>query len=487
MKLSIKRKDVFSLALLFGIYTIAMLICSWYTSPLLPNRSSWDSSIFMLLGKGLLNGKEMYIDLFDHKGPFIFLFDALGYLIGGRVGIFLLQCLFGFVTIAFLFFTSKKLYNGDKIGIPTLLLLFALGMATFFYTFEGGNLTEEYSLPFIAACCYMFVSYVTRVEKDAAHPPIYAFFYGICLAVVSLMRMNNAAAIGAGILFIFIYLCYRKQVKNLLLNLLAGIGGMLVVFLPVLIYFHLHGSLDEMIYATFLHNFTIVGNTGRDSIFSSRSFITLYAPMLLSTALLVKEVIRNRKMTAMDGLLGCLLITNVACLLIANRFPHYFAIFCPVYILFLFRYLRVDYKSIFFIAAVLCAGLHLLPTAKRTLAEWRTVYVEHNPRYETVMADMQKIPEDERDSVIGFEILAQDYLAGDILPCYKYYTLQNTWAITSPHVVSDFIAWVDENHPAWVIVAAGEENPDLFAVLQENYAVSHENTYMTYYRLKSAE
>lgn len=488
MKKLVKQKDLFNLLLLFAIYTVAMLVFSYYTSPLFPNLFGWDSAIFTLLGKGVLGGKEMYIGLFDHKGPFIFLFDALGYLMGGRTGIFLLQCLFGYVTIAFLYFTGKKLRaDNEKIGFPAMLLIMALGMATFFYTFEGGNMTEEYSLPFIAACCYMFVSYIKRAEAEAAHPPIYAFFYGVCLAVVSLLRLNNAATIGAGVLFVFIYLCYHKQFKNLLFNLLAGVGGMLIVLVPVLLYFHLHGSLDEMIYATFLHNFTIVGNTGRDSIFSSRVFITLYAPMILSAALLVKEVIRNRKISAIDGLLGCILIINIANLLIANRFLHYFAFFCPIYILFLFRYLRISFKSVFLMAAVLCAGLHLWPAAQHTLIEWRTVHVEHNPRYETVSADMQKIPENERDSVIGFEIMARDYLAGDILPCYKYYTLQNTWAITSPYIVNDFVEWVDQNEPLWVIMAADAENADLFAILQERYEASHENEYMTFYRLKAAQ
>lgn len=486
MQKPIRRKDIYNLLPLFGVYTLALLLFSCFTSPLFPNLLGVDSAIFTLLGKGLLNGKEMYVGLFDHKGPFIFFFDALGYLMGGRNGIFVLQCLCGFVTVAFLYFTGRILRaDNQKITLPLMLLIFVLGMSTFLYTCEGGNLTEEYSLPFIAACCYMFVSYVNRAEKDAAHPPLYAFFYGVSLAVISLMRLNNAATIGAGVLFVFIYLCYRKQGKNLVLNLLAGIGGMAIVWIPVFLYFYLHGSLDEMIYATFLHNFTIVGNTGHDSIFSSRGFITLYAPMILSAALLAAEVIRNRKISAMDGLLGCLLVTNAACLLIANRFPHYFTIFCPVYLLFLFRYLRIHAKSVLFIAAVLCALLHLLPAAQRTVWQWKTVYVDHNPRYETVAADMQKIPEDERDSVIGFEIMAQDYLAGDILPCYKYYTLQNTWAITSPHIVNDFVEWVDQNEPLWVIVAAGEENPDLFAVLQDKYEVSHENAYMTYYRLQS--
>lgn len=484
MNKNITRKDVRCLLMLFLIYTFAMLVFSCYTSPMYPNLFGADSAIFSLLGKGIAEGRDLYTELFDHKGPFIFFINALGHLMGGRNGIFFLQCISGFLTIGALYFTGKKLRPaGSNPSDFEIIALFALGMATFFYNFQCGNLTEEYSLPFIAVCCSLFVSYILRAENDPKHPPVYALFYGVVLAVLSLIRLNNAATVCAGILFIFIYLCWRKQYINLLHNLLAGVGGLLLVFVPVFVYFYLHDSVDEMIYATFLHNFTIIQNTGRVSIFRELSSIRLYAPLVLSGALLLRAVFRNRRVRALDGLLGCILVINLICLCVANRFPHYFLIFCPVYILFLFRYVEVNRKSAMMIALLLCAIIHMVPTLQRTASQFSLVYFDKNPRYEVVAADMEKIPEDERDSVIGYEIFASDYLAGDIVPCYKYYTLQETWAITTPSVLDDFKAWANENEPLWIILALDNDYALPKEILKDKYTLSHENPYMAFYRL----
>ena len=97
---------------------------------------------------------------------------------------------------------------------------------------------------------------------------------------------------------------------------------------------------------------------------------------------------------------------------------------------------------------------------------------------------MTKIPENERDSVIGFEIQSADYLAGNIVPCYKYYTLQNTWSITNPQIAEDFVSYVADNTPLWLIMSKNHTNEELNEIINEEYGFQFENKYMTFYRLK---
>ena len=52
------------------------------TSPVIPDYYGDDSAVFQVVGKAWTNGKIPYIQAFDHKGPFIFFVEALGYLIG---------------------------------------------------------------------------------------------------------------------------------------------------------------------------------------------------------------------------------------------------------------------------------------------------------------------------------------------------------------------------------------------------------------------
>ena len=277
---TLSRNDIRNLCILICLFLLLMLFCSCYTSPVYPNLLGWDSAIFSLMGKGILEGKVLYTDLFDHKGPVIFLINALGNLLGGRSGIFLLQCVSGSLTMCFLYLTGKMLRpKGTYRSIPECLALFSLGMALFFYTFEGGNLTEEYSLPFISLCCYLFVRYLIRSDAQPVHPPRYAFVYGICLAVLAFLRLNNAVTICAGILYIALYLCARKQYRNLFMNLLCGLLGLAAISVPILLVCLWNNSLEEMLHATFLHNFVIVGNTAREPFLSNwKQFTVLYLP-----------------------------------------------------------------------------------------------------------------------------------------------------------------------------------------------------------------
>ena len=60
-----------------------------------------DASIFEYFGYAMNRGELMYANLFDHKGPVIFIVNYLGYLISGSLGI---KFLYLFCT--FLFFKS---------------------------------------------------------------------------------------------------------------------------------------------------------------------------------------------------------------------------------------------------------------------------------------------------------------------------------------------------------------------------------------------
>ncbi|MBQ9141682.1 MAG: glycosyltransferase family 39 protein, partial [Lachnospiraceae bacterium] len=244
-----ERKVMFGICFIF---IIAMLIGSAYTSPLYPTNYGYDSAIFMLIGKAMVNGKTVYVDMFDHKGPILYFIEALGYYLGGRTGIWILQCIFGLVTIFFTYATWKLIYNKQQgLRMNDWLVVLVSGYSIFFYTFASGNLSEEYSLPFIAGCIYGFVKYVIRIEKEIKHSWIYAVFYGASIAILVLIRMNNAVAVCAGVLVIAVYLIYKKEYKNLLYNILGGMLGCSLILVPVIIYFLSKNALDDMIYATF--------------------------------------------------------------------------------------------------------------------------------------------------------------------------------------------------------------------------------------------
>lgn len=476
---------------ILGICFIAgMFLFSMNTSPITPDMLGVDSSIFLLLGKGFASGKTLYVDLFDHKGPMIFLVNALGVSLGGRTGIFFVQCIAGLVSLTFLYRTVRIL-KPDENCLPwrTVLYVFIPGYTYFFYTFERGNLTEEYSLPFISISLFLFCKYAVNSDKSSAHSPAYAVFYGISFATLALFRLNNAIAVCAGIFVIFCNLLYKKETKNLFFNLAAGLFGMAVIIVPIVLYFDSKSALDEMIYATFLHNFEIAANTAHDSILEKpQIFLILYAPAAVSAFLWIVNLIKEKKLTLFDYLSCTILVLNFASLWIANRFPHYFAVFVPIYIVFIARYFpSVSLKKL---SAFTLVCSFILSTAGLGYYDYYKnfnkyfVTKEISVRCETVKEDLKIIPEDEKDSVIGYQIKTDIYHYADIIPCYKYYTLQETWAITNPQILEDFMTWLETEKPLWLLKDAENNNETLERILDENYTEKERNDYIIIYRLK---
>ena len=114
-------------------------------SPLSMGRTpSHDSGIFLYFGQQILRGKIPFLDLWDHKPPLIFYTDALGLLIGrgSPWGVWGLEYLSLSASILIGFLVLRRYYR----DFPAAFGVCA-GLGGLVFLLEGGNLTEEYSLP----------------------------------------------------------------------------------------------------------------------------------------------------------------------------------------------------------------------------------------------------------------------------------------------------------------------------------------------------
>lgn len=483
------RKEHQNIIYLIGLsicFLLALAVFSCYTSPLYPGYYGYDSAIFSLIGKGISEGKEMYTELFDHKGPVIFFINALGYYIGGRTGIFLLQAVFGIVSLCFCYYTGLLLRPEKKFSsFWECFAIFFSVYAAFFFTFQRGNLTEEYSLAFISCSMYLFVRYAVCVEINQEHSPWYALVHGINFGCLAFLRLNNAASVGMGVLIIAIFLIAKRKYSNLFMNLLFGGIGLSIVIVPIMLYFMWHGSVSEMLYATFIHNFVIAGNTGHLPLKEDPiKFFILYLPIALC-CLLVFSRLKSRKIKFIDALLIAVLGINIVSLWIANRFPHYFTVFSPVYAVFLLSYSSFDKRRITAVILSVCTCMNLAMSCYFSYSSIKDVYIDKTAaiRNDTIYLCAQQIPENERSSVIGYKINAADYLSADIVPCYKYYTLQDTWALTNPLIMTEFVEWLRNEKPLWVMIYAHESDSTILNILDEYYAFQFSNGLIDFYRV----
>lgn len=485
--LSEKKCSIKHIVLVFASAFALMLVCAGNTSPLYPHYNCLDSSMFLITGKGMLEGKICYADLFDHKGPVFFLMQAFGYAMGGRTGVWILQSLLFAVDILLLERISTKL--GAKPLLP--VLAFA---AVFLFTFSHGNITEEFSMPLILAAIYGEICFFVSDKK--AHPPLLAFLYGLIIGLLAFIRLNNAIPLCIPILCIGVELVKARQWKNLVANFFAGLAGIVLVALPICLYYRAHGALYDMLYATFLHNFIYAKNNTHSPILSGRflHFLLMYAPGIFS-AVAFGSKLRQTRSRLYVALLASTVVTY-AMLLYSNVYQHYFMLGIPLFaaavaVVFPNDGVKafasaIKARSLPAIFAMLTFAAYCVMSMYSAAAPFYKTYISgsSNIQYEQVSESMKCIPENERDSVIAFNVLADFYVHADITPCYKYYTLQKWMTTEKRDVYGEFLDYVKETPPTWIVLNIGETDDGILDAL-ESYTQVTSDDYYVYYRLNT--
>ena len=458
---------------------LLMLICAGFTSPLYPHYTGLDSSMFLITAKGILNGKIPYIDLFDHKGPVFFWLESLGYACGGRIGVWMLECLLGIIDLLLLD-RICSLFHAQR---STVIISTA---AIFFYLFQHGNLTEELSMPLILLGVYVELKFlVTQQEK---HSLWAAYLYGVILGLLAFIRLNNAVVLCALLLCIAIILMKHKQWINLMANIVMGLVGIATIAIPVCLYFYHYGALNDMLYATFLHNLIYAKNKTHDPILSSKFFyyMILILPGVYASVAYTKEW-RAKKERVYAALLFATVLTYTM-LIYTNIHAHYFMLGLPLFSLAVaasekqhsvsdvwkilkerrYRLLKTSVLTVFLVfITVVYAGLSAYSACAPIYKTYLTDIA--NNEYTLIQKEIAVIPEEERDSVIGYDLLANYYYHADIIPCYKYYTLQKWMTTDKVDVNGDFLNNLRNNHPLWVIIPVDDDNEEIWKILKSRY------------------
>ena len=471
--------------IIFPILTLALvtgflLVCSGTTSPLYPHTYGVDSAFFRFIGDEMNHGKVPYTDLWDNKGPMLFFIQAIGALGGtwntGFNLLFIMQVISLAISVWFIHAISREC-NPDRPS-PLLFLLITLCVfLVYWMTMENGNLTEDWSLPMVCCSFYLIFRYACGSGEDPRHPAKYAFIHGICFALIAFIRVNNALSVCVGILIIGIRLIIKMQWKNIGENILAGLAGIVLVSVPILIWFAAHNALHEMIYAVFLHNLKYV-SFQTPKRFEGMLFYIRYLPIAAAILIFLIHLIRERKIRLEDLILAAMLAVNAVSLWNENRLLHYFTMFIPVLYLVLVLYVRLPRipEMLVFIALF---GYFL----KIDIADIPVRIEMHSEPLRYTMA--AEIPEEEKDSVIAIYVPPEIYLHTGLKPVSRFCAYQPIHFGVNPALKEEFLTEIREKKPAWIIVLEPIEYylPDILDIIEGRYTKSFEEWNASFYHL----
>lgn len=491
--LYIKKTVIYAFIIMFC--TAFMLLLSASTSPLYKDYCDGDSSIFMLIGKAISQGKRVYTDYFDHKGPILFYINALGYaLTGSKTGVFILQCIFISITAIFMYKTARIFTKTVRSVICVILTVLA-----FASTISDGNLSEEYCMLFCMIPIYLSVKFITKYP-DAPHSGKYMFIYGICFAACAFIRINNGVMIGGIVLVTLVTDFMNDHIREACKNILYFCLGLLAVSAPICLFFLIQGNIGDMFFATFIFNFLYAAEGSAEKTTNAVSLLLQWALPILSL-IFISTVFSKRLGPKVASLITTISVFALIPIMLGYSYTHYYTTLIPLITLYTAVFFFICGKRVTILSVMLCVIMALplysyfitLPSNVSHYAQ--KLYKQNNPIvYKDMQSDIHysadtlsaRIPEAERDSVFGYDVSAAWFLHAGIMPCFRLFTLQESWSEHYPEFGRQINSMMIDSPPKWVVIHNIDiiQSRQFLSIINENYELDAECGYDLLYKRK---
>jgi len=461
---------------ILGVLIIAaglfVTLFSYNTSPIFKEwGDNPDAIMFHIIGKYWTQGCLPYSDLWDIKGPLVFFVNAIGYwLTSSRVGVYLLQIAFLTTTLIGAYKILRTHFSVNSSILLTIALLASLS-----YTYNGGNLTEEYVLPLLMFSIYGIVKWVNRSEADNqyAHPLSFAFLYGVTLGACLMTRLTNALPVCGAVAVVTIVLLKRRMFRNLLYCITAFLAGFLFVTIPFIAYFHYHGVLLSMWNATFLYAASYASNTSKDILETGLHYFFLSyfnSILLLFVCFLLVLFKRREPLRIWTWLFTALLPFIWFCQ--GNGFGNYGTIVLPLFPIALIEINRLQSRTL--LVAVMAA---IIVGCGSKIRWMHYLYNYTNKEMSDIRQFLHQAPFIDYSSFVAYNCTPHIYLEKNVCPAVPIFSLQDFGRSRIPEwesfVLSSFLAKL----PEWILVNRRHSDGALIIqpLLDKNYRmVSHD-------------
>ncbi len=284
-----------------------------------------DSSVFKYVARVIIAGGMPYRDTFDHKGPLIYLIDVVGILIDKERGIWILELLTICSTFVFLYMIARL-----KCNKLVSLLILLLSSASLFKYFEGGNLVEEFALPFIAISIFIFLDYFLNSRINVCRLIVCGFSFGsVCMLRINMVAIWFVMCLGV------LYQNIRKgNYKELLRFCYFFMIGIAIICVPIIIWLIYNHAFLEFIddYFVFNNLYSKAMGMGSEMKITMRgqAFITFLndGVVLFSICILIYNYIREKQI--FDFFYLAYIFVNVMTVALSGRsFMHYGMVLVP--------------------------------------------------------------------------------------------------------------------------------------------------------------
>lgn len=313
-----KIKNWKVLLISFIISILFLTICS-NNSFLYAFNDNQDINWYITMGNGLLEGKIPYRDLFEHKGPIVYFIFSIFCLFGNPYRVAWIVEIICFTM--FLFFSFKlmtKFINEKRALLSIVIAAFMCLTSNFFVV--GGGAVEEYCLPIFM---YMLLCFFEFVHEKKKFTWVRSFLWGILIGVLFLIKFTLLAFPAIIYIYLLVVMIKEKRYKELINLTLLFALGVVVIAMPILIYFIANNAFKDF-FTIYLYD-NLVRYTRSVDLINNIFLICIFG--FFTFAITVLGIILHKKKHKSEKYNSFYLITVVAYFLIlvfTGNFSYYF-------------------------------------------------------------------------------------------------------------------------------------------------------------------
>ncbi len=457
-------------------------------SPIGNGESYTDSSVFRYIGALMAHGEVPYLDSFDHKGLLIYFINYLPLVLNLKYGLWLIETIVIFIAFTFAYKTCN-LFNKKTVSIISVIVAFI----PIIYTYQGGNLTEEYALPFMFISLYLF----TRdLKKQKSVTNVSALIIGLCAGAVFLLRINMLVLWVCMALYLLVMYINKKDYKKLFNNIVSFIGGLIVFMIPFTIYLIINGAFGEFINQYLIFNLKYVGGNQKLPLVDTLvAFLPKVELCIFALFALLVFTMQTKNKSYYIFLLSYLILTIFIVILPGSVYSHYAMILIPALLVPIALVIDVVYKKLFAFAKTDTSRTMFTYFAIICLCITDFIFVfdaEKNmflqPKQYTGVAKIVQRYTEKDDNILVCGNMNIVYLASDRYTKIKY-SYQTPILNVDNTLAKDFLKQFNQNRPKLIYVdseySVKKIDKVMNKILSTDYEIVHDGKYARIYLAKT--
>ena len=251
-----------------------------------------DANVYKYVGQVIRDGGMPYKDVFDHKGPLLYIMQAVGGYIDEYHGEWVFEFLAIFVTVCMFYLIARFLRCKPGQALLATIVPMTLLESTYGGTHGAGVCCCLLAMPFASISLYIFIKYLVLNKVKN----ISVWLCGACCGAVLMLRPNIIAVWAVFGVIIAIKTIREKQIKDLFRFVGLFLLGVACLVVPCVVWLATNGALEDF-YEQFIEfNFFYSGaGIGMTSRIDAIVFFLSFEIIAFAVGYMVYRIIVHRE------------------------------------------------------------------------------------------------------------------------------------------------------------------------------------------------